>query len=84
MLIRRGEGTELLVQAFYGHVCVAVETREHPDAFYAGRASVSKRTFINKLSGPFERRRREKQKHKLHSKLSSTNIRVILKDRQLY
>ncbi|KAI5825346.1 hypothetical protein K523DRAFT_398006 [Schizophyllum commune Tattone D] len=55
----------------YGHICVAVET-----------PSVSKGTFINKLSGPFVQRRREQQKHKLHSKLSSTNIPHALKSDQ--
>ena len=38
MLIRRGESTELQVQAFYGHVCVAVKTCKHSDAFYADGA----------------------------------------------
>ncbi|KAL1685474.1 hypothetical protein GGG16DRAFT_129384 [Schizophyllum commune] len=47
------------LEVLYGHICVAVET-----------PSVSKRTFINKLSGPF---------HKLHSELSSTNIPHALK-----
>ncbi|KAL1750862.1 hypothetical protein FB107DRAFT_294294 [Schizophyllum commune] len=62
--------------ATYGHICIAVETREPSDAFYADRAFVPKRTgtFIDKLSRPFVQRRREQQKHKLHSKLSSTNI----------
>ncbi|KAI5897224.1 uncharacterized protein SCHCODRAFT_01111093 [Schizophyllum commune H4-8] len=58
----------------YGHICVAVETHEHSDAFYAGRASAPKRTFIDRLSMPFVQRRRVKQRDELHRKLSSTNI----------
>ncbi|KAL1719008.1 hypothetical protein EV715DRAFT_273025 [Schizophyllum commune] len=67
---------------YWRYVHDVKQTREPSDAFYAGRASVSKHTFIDKLSGPFVQRRREQQKHKLHSKLSSTNIRILKLARQ--
>ncbi|KAL1699040.1 hypothetical protein EV121DRAFT_284372 [Schizophyllum commune] len=67
-------------EASYGHICVAVETRKPSDAFYADRESIPKRTFIDKFSRPFVQRRREQQEHKLHSKLSSTNIRALMSD----
>ncbi|KAL1726118.1 hypothetical protein EV714DRAFT_287424 [Schizophyllum commune] len=70
------------VVASYAYIRIAVETRERSDAFYAGRASIPKRTFIDQLSRPFVHRRREQQKHKLHSKLSSTNIPHALKSDQ--